>query len=171
MPVVLACYWWGPKHGQVWMIKYMTIPQTTNYVFQFCNGFYFISSSFLSFLKLILHFLQLNHYSLFCIIIMHPQFSSVQSLSLVQVFETPWTAAHQASLSITNSQRWLKLVSIELVMPSTIWSSVVPFTSCLQSFPASGSFPMSHFFASGDQRIGVSVSASILPMNIQDWFL
>ena len=100
------------------MIKYMTIPQTTNYVFQFCNGFYFISSSFLSFLKLMFHFLQLNHYSLFCIIIMHPQFSSVQSLSLVQVFETPWTAAHQASLSITNSQRWLKLVSIELVMPS-----------------------------------------------------
>ena len=52
----------------------------------------------------------------------------------------------------------------------TISSSVIPFSSCLQAFPASGSFPMSQFFASGGQRIGVSASASVLPMNIQDWF-
>ena len=52
----------------------------------------------------------------------------------------------------------------------TIWSSVNPFSSCLESFPASGSFQMSQFFASGDQSIGVSASASVLPMNIQDWF-
>ena len=52
----------------------------------------------------------------------------------------------------------------------TISSSVVPFSSCLQSFPASGSFQMSQFFASGGQSIGVSASASVLPMNIQDWF-
>ena len=52
----------------------------------------------------------------------------------------------------------------------TISSSVVPFSSCLQSCPASGSFPMSQFFASGGQSIGVSASASVLPMNIQDWF-
>ena len=52
----------------------------------------------------------------------------------------------------------------------TISSSVVPFSSCLQSFPASGSFPMSHFFTSGGQSIGVSASASVLPVNIQDWF-
>ena len=52
----------------------------------------------------------------------------------------------------------------------TIASSVVPFSSCLQSFPASGSFPMSQFFASGGQSIGISASASVLPMNIQDWF-
>ena len=51
-----------------------------------------------------------------------------------------------------------------------ISSSVVPFSSCLQSFPASGSFPMSQFFTSGGQSIGVSASASVLPMNIQDWF-
>ena len=51
----------------------------------------------------------------------------------------------------------------------TILSSVVPFSSCLQSFPASGSFPMSQFFTSGGQSIGVSASASVLPMNIQDW--
>ena len=52
----------------------------------------------------------------------------------------------------------------------TISSSVVPFSSCLQSSPASGSFLMSQFFASGGQRIGVSASASLLPVNIQDWF-
>ena len=52
----------------------------------------------------------------------------------------------------------------------TISSSVLPFSSCLQSFPALGSFPMSQFFSSGGQSIGVSVLASVLPMNIQDWF-
>ena len=52
----------------------------------------------------------------------------------------------------------------------TISSSVIPFSSCLQSFPASGSFPVSQFFASGDQSFGVSASASVLPMNVQDWF-
>ena len=52
----------------------------------------------------------------------------------------------------------------------TISSSVVPLFSCLQSFPASGSFPMSHFFTWGGQSIGVSASASVLPKNIQDWF-
>ena len=52
----------------------------------------------------------------------------------------------------------------------TISSSIVPFSSCLQSFPASGSFPMSQFFTSGGQRIGVSASASVLPMNMQGWF-
>ena len=52
----------------------------------------------------------------------------------------------------------------------TISSSVIPFSSCLQSFPASGSFPMSQFFASGGQSIGASASASVLPMNIQGWF-
>ena len=52
----------------------------------------------------------------------------------------------------------------------TISSSVGPFSSCIQSFPASGSFQMSQLFASGSQSIGVSASASVLPMNIQDWF-
>ena len=52
----------------------------------------------------------------------------------------------------------------------TILSSVIPFSSCLQSFPASGSSPMTQFFTSGGQSIGVSVSASVFPMNILDWF-
>ena len=62
-----------------------------------------------------------------------------------------------------------KLMSIELVMPSIILSSVVLFSSCPQSLPASGSFPMSQLFTSGGQSIGVSASASVLPMNTQDW--
>ena len=81
--------------------------------------------------------------------------SSFQSQSHVRLFATPWTAAHQASLSITLSQSLLKLMSIESVMPSNHLTSVVPFSSCLQSFPASGSFPMSHFYTSGGQSIGV----------------
>ena len=54
---------------------------------------------------------------------------------------------------------------------STIWSSIVPFSSCLLSFPASESFPMSRFFSSGGQSTGALASATVLPMNIQDWFL
>ena len=87
---------------------------------------------------------------------------------------TPWAAAHQASLSFSVSQSLITLVSIESVMPSyhlTISSSVVSFSSCLQSFPASGSFPMSWLFMSGGQSFGASTSASVLPMNIQGWFL
>ena len=77
------------------------------------------------------------------------QFSSVQLLSHVWLFATPWTAACQASLSITNSWNLLKLMSIESVMPSNHLISVIPVSSCLQSFPASGSFPISQYFASG----------------------
>ena len=79
-------------------------------------------------------------------------------------------AACQASLSITNSWSLLKLVSIKSVMPSNHLILCCPFSFCLQFFPASGCFPMSQFFTSGGQSIGVSASASILPTNIQDWF-
>ena len=95
----------------------------------------------------------------------------VQSLSSVQLFVTPWTAARQASLSFTISRSLLKLMSIQ-----TRWchpnvsSSVVPFSSCSQSSPASRSFPMSRFFISGGQSIGASASTSVLSMNIQGWF-
>ena len=97
-------------------------------------------------------------------------FISVQSLSCVPLFATPWTAARQASLSLTNSWRLLKLDPLSQWCHPTISSSVVPFSSCLHSFPASGSFPVSQFFTSGGQSIGASASASVLPMNTQDWF-
>ena len=87
----------------------------------------------------------------------------------VWLFATPWTAACQDSLSISNSQSLLKLISIESVIPSNHLILCCPFSSCLQSFPASGSFPMSGLFASGAQ-IGDSASASVLPKNIQGWF-
>ena len=98
------------------------------------------------------------------------QYSSVQSLSHVQLFVTPWTAARPASLSITTSQSLLSSCSLRRWCCLTISSSVVPFSSCLQSFPASWSFPRSQFFTSGGQNIGISASASVLPMNIQNWF-
>ena len=96
------------------------------------------------------------------------QYQSVRSLSHIQLFATPWTTACQASLSITSSWSLHKFMFIESVMPSTISSSDTPFSSCLQSFPPSGSFPMSQFFALGGQSIGVSASTSVLPMNTQD---
>ena len=80
---------------------------------------------------------------------------------------TPWTAACQASLSFTVSWSLLRLMSIQWCHP-TISSSVAPYFSCPQSFPASGSLPKSRLFASGGQIIGAS--ASVLPINIQYWF-
>jgi len=76
--------------------------------------------------------------------------------------------SHQASLSFTISQSLLKLMSIESVCHPAISSSVTPFSSCPQSFPVWGSFLMSWLFTSGGQSIGAS--ASVLPMNSQDWF-
>ena len=96
--------------------------------------------------------------------------SVVQSLSHVQLFATPWTTAYHASLSFTISQSLLKLRSIELMMPSNNFILCCPFSSCPQSFPVSGSFPMSRLFASGNQSIGASASASVFPMNIHGWF-
>ena len=98
------------------------------------------------------------------------QFSSVQSLSHVCLFAIPWTAACQASLSIANSRSLPKLMSIELVMPSNHLILCRPLILCLQSLPASGSFPLSQPYTSDGQNIGTSASASILPMNIQGWF-
>ena len=77
----------------------------------------------------------------------------VQSLSCVRLFVTPWVAVCQASLSFTISQSLLKLMSIESVMPSHHLSSVVPFSSCPQSFPASGSFPVSQLFLGSSLNI------------------
>ena len=97
--------------------------------------------------------------------------SSVQLLSHVRLFATPLTAACQPSLSTTNSQSLLRLMSIKSVMPSTISSSIFPLTSHLQSFPASGSFPKSHFFASGGQSfISPSDEYSELISFRIDWF-
>ena len=97
------------------------------------------------------------------------QIRSDQSLSCVQLFATPWIAACQASLSITNSRSSLRLtVSSQWCHPA-ISSSVVPFSSCPQSLPASEFFPMSQLFAWGGQSTGVSALASFLPKKSQGW--
>ena len=90
------------------------------------------------------------------------QFSSVQSLSHVRLFATPWIAVHQASLSNTNSRNSLKLMSIESVMPSSHLILCLPLLLLPPITPASGSFPMSQLFTWGGQSIGVSASASLL---------
>ena len=100
-------------------------------------------------------------------------FSSVQFSSVTQSCLTLCdhrTAARQASLSITNCWSNSNSCSLSRWCHLIISSSVVPFSSHLQYFPASGSFPVSQFFASGGQSLGDSVSASVLPKNIQDWF-
>ena len=100
-----------------------------------------------------------------------PLRASVQlSRSVVSNSVTPWTAARQTSLSITNSWSLLKLMSIGQWCHLTLSSSVIPFSSCLQSLRASGSFPMSRLFISDGQCIRVSTSASVLPVNVQGWF-
>ena len=97
-------------------------------------------------------------------------FSSVQSLSRVQLFVTPWTAARQASLASPTPRAYSNSCPLSQWCHPTISSSVIPFSSRLQSFQPSGSFQMSQFFSSGGQSIRVSASASVLPMDIQDWF-
>ena len=95
-------------------------------------------------------------------------FSSVQSLSCVWFYtlmdcSTPGLPVHHQLLELVQTHvHWVS----DAIQPS---HPVIPFSSCLQSFPALGSFPMSQFFTSGGQSIGVSASASVLPMNIRDW--
>ena len=98
------------------------------------------------------------------------QFSSVQSLSHVWLFVAPWTTACQDSLSITNSQSPPKPMSIVSVMPSNHLILCHPLLLLPSVFPVSRSFPMSQLLSSGDWSIGASASASVLSVNIWDWF-
>ena len=95
------------------------------------------------------------------------KFSSVELLSHVWLFATPWTRPPCPS---STPGVYTHSCPLSQWCPPTISSSVVPFSSCLQFSPASGSFQKSQFLVSGGQSIGVSASASVLPMNIQDWF-
>ena len=97
------------------------------------------------------------------------EISSVQSLNRVWLFVTLWTAALQASLSITNSWSPPKPMSIESVMPSNHLILCHPLLLLPSIFPSIRSFQMSHLFASGGQSIGVSASTSVLPVNTQDF--
>ena len=99
-------------------------------------------------------------------------FSSVQFSSLTHLcptLQTPWATARQASLSITNSRSPHKPMSIESVMPPSHLILCHPLLLLPPTLPVSRSFPMSQLFSSGGQSIGVSASASVFPMNTQDW--
>ena len=101
------------------------------------------------------------------------ELSSVQFSSVAQsclTFCDPMNLSRQASLSITNSQRSSKPMSIELMMSSNHLILCCPFSSCPHSFPESGSFQTNQLFTSGSQSVGVSASTSVLPMNIQGWY-
>ena len=95
---------------------------------------------------------------------------SIQSLSCIWPSSTPWTTAWQASLSITNSQSLLKVMSIELVMSSNHLILCHTLLLLPLAFPSIRVFFNGQFFTSGGQSIGASASASVLPMNIQGWF-
>ena len=115
------------------------------------------------------HLSKFHIYALaYCIGVFLSGFSSVQSLSRVQLFATPWIAARQASLSITNSRSSLRLTSESVILSSHL-ILCLPFSSCPQSFPASASFPMSQLFAWGGQSTGVSASAAFLLKKSQGW--
>ena len=100
----------------------------------------------------------------------HTHISWVPSLSRVQLFATPWTAAHQASLSITNSWNLFKLMSIESVMPPNHLILCRSLLLLPSIFPRIRVFSNEQFFTSGGQSTEVSASASVLPMNNQDLF-
>ena len=106
----------------------------------------------------------------------HPYMTTGKTISFVQFNRSVMSDSLQphglqhTRPPIANSQSLFKLMSIELVMPSSHCILCRPLLSCLQSFPPSGSFPMSQFYASGGQSIGVSASASVFPMNIQGQF-
>ena len=93
------------------------------------------------------------------------------SHSVVSTYLWPHGLQHaRLSCSLLSPRAFSNLCPLSQWCHPTISSFVAPFSSCLPSFPASGSFPMSQFFSSGGQSIGASASASVLPMNIQDWF-
>ena len=101
--------------------------------------------------------------------VIRPPIVVVQSLSRVQLFATRWSAAHQASLSFTNSQSLPRLTSTESVMPSNHLILCHPLLHLPSVFLSIGVFWKSWLFASGGQRTGASALASVLPMNSQDW--
>ena len=96
-------------------------------------------------------------------------FSSVQSLSCIRLFATLWLQHARPSCPSPTSGVYSNSCALSQWCHPAISSSVVLFSSCPQSLPASGSFPMSQLFTSGGQSIGVSASASVLPVNTQDW--
>ena len=104
------------------------------------------------------------------LVILFVQFGSVQPLSHRRLFSTPWLWHSRLPCPSPTPGVYLNSCPLSQWCHLTISSSVFPYYSCPQSFPASGSFLMTQFFTSGGQSSAVSASASALPMTIQDWF-
>ena len=98
-----------------------------------------------------------------------PRSNSVQSLSQVLLFATPWTGVPRLHCPSPTPRAYSNSCPLSQWCHPTTSSSVIPFSTCLQSFPASGSFPVSQLFASHGQSTETSASASVLPVNTQDW--
>ena len=109
-------------------------------------------------------------YGWFMLIYGRNQHNSLQSLSPVWLFETPWTAARQAPCPSPTPRVYPNSCPLSHWCHPATSFYVIPFSFCLQSFQASGSFPVSQLFKSGVQRTGVLASTLHLPMNIKDWF-
>ena len=166
--------WWAKQSTELHRVTHDSNNLESTHTCLKQNRIYFINFGVYSRNTTLMYCLKINKYK--CIYHIHQKvrgivisISSVQSLSRVWLFATPWNTACQASLSTPRA--YSNSCPLSRWFHPTVSSSVILFSSCLQLFPASGSFPMSQFFASGGQSIGVSASASVLPMNIQDWSL
>jgi len=151
---------WGVK------VYYYYYCVTVNFSFYVCQCLSYVLRCFYDgYIGICNYYVFLMDCSLDHYVVSFLQFSSVQSLSCVQLFATPSTAVHQTSLSITNSQSLPEPMSIESVMPSKYLILCHPLLLLPSIFPSIGSFQMSQLLASGGRSIGVSASKSILPMN------
>ena len=151
LPTIVGTFLWGETSPSPWKFLYLSLLIKVN---SWCfTGFLKLEIIFF-FWVLTLHFL--------CVQFSHSVVSDYLRPHGLQHAMVPWPLpTPRAQSNPCPLRQWCH---------RTISSSVVIFSSCLKSFTASGSFPMRQFFASGDQSIGVSASASVLPMNIQDWF-
>ena len=135
----------------------------------FTTKWVFSNTHFKSFWLIIFLSYFINRFIIFkkCLLEATSDFVVVQSHSCIWLFRIPWTAAQQASLSLTIS--W-SLPKLHRWYHPAISSSDALFSFCPQSSPASGTYLMSRLFSSGDQNTGASTSASVLPMSVQGWF-
>ena len=155
--------WWAAVSGIAQsrtQLKWLSSSSNKPKVPSYCtfSYFFFLHFQLLTLLKLVLWNMQ------------HFQISSVQLLSSVQLFATHGLQHARLPCPTPTSRACSNSCPSTLWCHPTISSSIISFSSRLQSFPASGTFQMSQFFVSGGQSIGASASASVFPMNIQDWF-
>jgi len=172
---IFSCASW-PSAFPFWKMSIRFCPFINSVVFLMLSCVNYLYMSGINFI-FVISFPNIFSHSVACLFILSMiccakafKFNCVQLLSRVQLFATPWLQHTRLPCPSPSSRACSNSCPLSRWCHPTISSSVIPFSSHLQSFPASGSFPMSQFFTSGDQIIGVSASASVLPMTIQHWF-